>query len=419
MLTSRSPNPRSRDARRVRTGHRHDSTPVHRSTTSQRSTTSRRPRLRAGHCRRRGQHRRRPLQRHRRGPGVSEPDGTDHRPVLARRRRRRADPGDRPGARSGGWASPWWSRTGPAPAPRSAARSRPTRHPMAIRCCWHRRPTRSRRRSTASSTSIPSRTSSRSRCSGASRAYWSSHPSFPARDVAELIAYVKERPGQVNYASSGNGSGQHLFMAMFARMADLTMVHLPYRGSGQATTDLLAGTVPMVDPRYGRDDGAHPVREAASAGDHRRDAIAAAARSPDVGGVGARRLLGLCLARTAGAEGNTRAIVERLHSELKAALATPEVKALFRGRRDRGRGVDAGRIRCLLPRGARPLGARRQGDGRARRLSGTGTTATTTRDRTTRAAETTRAQNDESAGPRERGTTERRKDENDENDEDR
>ena len=66
------------------------------------------------------------------------------------------------------------------------------------------------------------------------------HPDLPVKTVAELVAYAKARPGQLNYASSGNGSGQHLFTAMFASMAGVSLVHVPYRGSGQATTDLLA-----------------------------------------------------------------------------------------------------------------------------------------------------------------------------------
>ena len=55
---------------------------------------------------------------------------------------------------------------------------------------------------------------------------------------------MKERPGQVDYASSGNGSGQHLFMAHAASsMAGIKLTHVPYKGSGQATTDLLGGMV--------------------------------------------------------------------------------------------------------------------------------------------------------------------------------
>lgn len=74
------------------------------------------------------------------------------------------------------------------------------------------------------------------------------HPSLPAASVAELVALAKAKPGELNYASSGNGSGQHLFMAMFSSMAGIQLTHVPYKGSGQATTDLLAGTVPMSMP---------------------------------------------------------------------------------------------------------------------------------------------------------------------------
>ncbi|MBA3477676.1 MAG: hypothetical protein H0T52_04635, partial [Lautropia sp.] len=90
------------------------------------------------------------------------------------------------------------------------------------------------------------------------------HPSMPVNSVTELVAYARERPGQVNYASSGNGSGQHLFAAMFASMAGLKLVHVPYRGSGPATTDLLAGVVPDGDARFRRHGEAHPVRQAAA-----------------------------------------------------------------------------------------------------------------------------------------------------------
>src|SRR5436190_9068524 len=74
------------------------------------------------------------------------------------------------------------------------------------------------------------------------------HPSFPAKTLDEFIAYVKANPDKVDYASSGNGSGQHLFAAMFASMAGLKMNHVPYKGSAQATTDLLGGTVPVSFP---------------------------------------------------------------------------------------------------------------------------------------------------------------------------
>jgi tripartite-type tricarboxylate transporter receptor subunit TctC len=71
------------------------------------------------------------------------------------------------------------------------------------------------------------------------------HPSLPARTLKEFIAFAKARPGQLSYASSGNGSGPHLGMEMFNSMAGIQMVHVPYKGAGQAMTDLLSGQVPV------------------------------------------------------------------------------------------------------------------------------------------------------------------------------
>ncbi len=153
------------------------------------------------------------------------------------------------------------------------------------------------------------------------------HPSLPVSSVAELIAYAKERPGQVNYASSGNGSGQHLFMALFASMAGIELVHVPYRGSGQATTDLLAGTVPMAMP------GTAGMVAHIKAGKLRPLAVSGSARAPQlpevptlaeagVAGYSAYVWFGLMAPR-----GTPAAIVEQLNRELRAALATPEVTA--------------------------------------------------------------------------------------------
>jgi tripartite-type tricarboxylate transporter receptor subunit TctC len=69
------------------------------------------------------------------------------------------------------------------------------------------------------------------------------HPKVPANTISEFIAYAKERPGQIHYASSGNGSSQHLMAAMFASMAGIEMKHVPYRGSAGASQDLVAGIV--------------------------------------------------------------------------------------------------------------------------------------------------------------------------------
>ena len=74
------------------------------------------------------------------------------------------------------------------------------------------------------------------------------HPSLPARSVKELVALAKAKPGQIDYASSGNGSTQHLTGALFCSMAGIRMTHIPYRGSGPVTADLLGGQVMVAFP---------------------------------------------------------------------------------------------------------------------------------------------------------------------------
>ena len=69
------------------------------------------------------------------------------------------------------------------------------------------------------------------------------HPSLSARSVKELVALAKAKPGQIDYASSGNGSSQHLFTVLFTTLAGIQMNHVPYKGSGQARADLLGGQV--------------------------------------------------------------------------------------------------------------------------------------------------------------------------------
>ena len=74
------------------------------------------------------------------------------------------------------------------------------------------------------------------------------HPSVPAKSLAELISLAKAQPGKLNYASSGNGSSQHLFAAMLFTMTGIELTHVPYKGSGPALADLLSGLVPVSVP---------------------------------------------------------------------------------------------------------------------------------------------------------------------------
>jgi len=72
------------------------------------------------------------------------------------------------------------------------------------------------------------------------------HPSVPAHDVRELIAYLKERPGKISYASGGVGASQHLAGELFKYLAKVDMVHVPYKGSAGSVPDLISGRVPVM-----------------------------------------------------------------------------------------------------------------------------------------------------------------------------
>jgi tripartite-type tricarboxylate transporter receptor subunit TctC len=74
------------------------------------------------------------------------------------------------------------------------------------------------------------------------------HPSVPAKTLPELVAYAKGNPGKLNMASAGNGSAPHLAGELFKMMANVNMVHVPYRGAAPAMTDLLGGQVQVMFP---------------------------------------------------------------------------------------------------------------------------------------------------------------------------
>ena len=105
------------------------------------------------------------------------------------------------------------------------------------------------------------------------------HPSFPAKTVAELIAYAKANPGKVNFGSAGAGTVSHITGEYFARTAGITLVHIPYKGTGPALTDLLGGHIPMA---FAPIPASHPN---VSAGKLRALAVTSTTRSsllPDV-----------------------------------------------------------------------------------------------------------------------------------------
>jgi tripartite-type tricarboxylate transporter receptor subunit TctC len=72
------------------------------------------------------------------------------------------------------------------------------------------------------------------------------HPSVPAKNLQELIAYINSQKGKVQYASAGNGTPQHLTGELFKATAKVDMIHVPYKGSAPAITDLIGGHVPIM-----------------------------------------------------------------------------------------------------------------------------------------------------------------------------
>ena len=152
------------------------------------------------------------------------------------------------------------------------------------------------------------------------------NPSFPAKTVAEFIAYAKANPGKINMASAGNGTSGHVAGELFKMMAGINMLHVPYRGGAPAITDLLGGQVQVLF------DPVASSTEYIKAGKLRALAVTATTRSeafPDiptvadfVPGYEASAFFGV------GAPKNTSTeIVDKLNKEINAGLADPKIKA--------------------------------------------------------------------------------------------
>jgi tripartite-type tricarboxylate transporter receptor subunit TctC len=161
-------------------------------------------------------------------------------------------------------------------------------------------------------------------------------PSLPAKSVKELIAYAKSRPGQLNYASAGNGSSSHLAMELFRTMAGISLNHIPYKGTGPLLTDLIAGQVGLTIA------SAVPLIPQVKAGKLRGLAITSARRSaavPDLPTIG-ETVKGYDVTNWFGIlapAGTPKAIVTRVNQELNKALQQREMVEMLTAR-----GADAG-----------------------------------------------------------------------------
>jgi tripartite-type tricarboxylate transporter receptor subunit TctC len=152
------------------------------------------------------------------------------------------------------------------------------------------------------------------------------NPSVPAKSVPEFIAYAKANPGKIHMASGGTGTPPHLAGELFKMMAGVDLIHVPYRGNGPAFNDLIGGQVQVMF--------ASPVGllEYIQAGKLRALAVTTATRSealadlPTVGdfvpGYEASFWFGVGAPKATPAQ-----IVEKLNTEVNAALADPKLKA--------------------------------------------------------------------------------------------
>lgn len=155
------------------------------------------------------------------------------------------------------------------------------------------------------------------------------HPSVPVKNVAELLALAKSKPGKINYASSGNGTPYHMAGELFKFMAGIDMTHVPYKGSSGARTDIVGGQVDvMFDAEttmaaLARDG---KVRALASTG------LTRSANLPDLPTVNesgvpkfeASIWLGLMAPK-----GTPADVVNKLNAEMRKIVNNPEVKAAW------------------------------------------------------------------------------------------
>lgn len=152
------------------------------------------------------------------------------------------------------------------------------------------------------------------------------NPNVAAKNTKELLALAKANPGKLTYGSNGNGTGQHLIGAQFESMGGVELLHVPYKGSGPLTTDLLGGQITMSF------DTITPVLSHIKAGKLRALAVTTAKRSPalpDVPTLDESGLKGFNLGTWFGilAPANTpRDVVVRLNAEIVKIVNAPDFK---------------------------------------------------------------------------------------------
>jgi tripartite-type tricarboxylate transporter receptor subunit TctC len=152
------------------------------------------------------------------------------------------------------------------------------------------------------------------------------HPSVPASNVRELVAYAKKNPGKLNYGSAGTGSATHLNMELFKSMTGTFITHIPYRGSTQSRQDLLSGEVQLSV------DGLIPTLPLIRAGKLKAFGLASSHRSsvaPDIPTLSEAGVTGYASDTwygLAAPAGTPREVLAALHAAAIKAIHTPSVR---------------------------------------------------------------------------------------------
>jgi tripartite-type tricarboxylate transporter receptor subunit TctC len=149
---------------------------------------------------------------------------------------------------------------------------------------------------------------------------------FPAHSVKELIALAKAKPGQINFASAGNGSGQHLSAELFKLMTGTELVHVPYRGAAPAYTDVISGRTPVFFDNLAGALGqikAGTVRALAVTGPERSPSLPDVPTVAEAGVPGYKNTVWFGLWAPKNTPPN---IIDKLHAQIVQAVSAPAVK---------------------------------------------------------------------------------------------
>jgi tripartite-type tricarboxylate transporter receptor subunit TctC len=152
------------------------------------------------------------------------------------------------------------------------------------------------------------------------------NPSLPVNSVSDLIKLAKEKPGSLSYGTSGPGSPHHLYAELFKSMTGIEMIHVPYKGSVPALTDVVAGHIPLMFVDLG------PAQPMIKAGKVRALGVSSAVRVaslPDVAPiaeVGVPGFEAVAWQMLVAPANTPKQIVDTLYNEIKAVLALPEIK---------------------------------------------------------------------------------------------